>query len=129
VSCSAPTTRGVPNLQRLDAHLGASAELIKSAHRGGTEQWGELVHQTAPMWLDYAGLEEEQLRRIQVPSLVLVGDRDDLNPLDLAVALYRALPNAELAICPNTDHAGPTPDRAAPFSGLIRDFALRHAQA
>jgi MFS transporter, DHA2 family, multidrug resistance protein len=120
---------GVPNLQRLDAHLGADAELIKSAHRGGTEHWAELVHQTAPMWLDYAGLGPDELWRIQLPTLVLVGDRDELIPLDLAVALYRALPDSELAICPRTEHEGPTPERAAPFASLIRDFALRHAQA
>jgi pimeloyl-ACP methyl ester carboxylesterase len=119
---------GVPNLQRLDAHLGAPAELIKSAHPGGTEQWTELVRQTAPMWLDYAGLGPDELRRIEMPSLVLVGDRDELIPIDLAVALYRALPNAELAICPHTEHAGPRPERAAVFASLIRDFALRHAQ-
>jgi pimeloyl-ACP methyl ester carboxylesterase len=120
---------GVPNLQRLDAHLGADAELIKSAHRGGTEHWAELVHQTAPMWLDYAGLGPDELGRIQVPTLVLVGDRDELIPLELAVALYRALPDSELAICPRTEHEGPTPERAAPFACLIRDFALRRARA
>jgi pimeloyl-ACP methyl ester carboxylesterase len=119
---------GVPDLQRLDAHLGDSAEPIKSAHPGGTAQWTELVQQTAPMWLEYAGLGPDKIRRIEVPSLVLVGDRDELIPIDLAVALYRTLPNAELAICPHTEHAGPTPERAAVFASLIRDFALRHAQ-
>jgi pimeloyl-ACP methyl ester carboxylesterase len=118
---------GVPDLQRLDAQLGDSAELIKSAHPGGTEQWRELVRQTAPMWLDYAGLEPDLVGRIRMPSLVLGGDRDELVSLDLALSLYRALPNAELAICPHTEHAGPTPERAAVFASLIRDFVLRHA--
>jgi pimeloyl-ACP methyl ester carboxylesterase len=117
---------GVPDLGRLDAQLGDAAELIKSAHPGGTPHWTELVRQTAPMWLDYAGLRPEEVRLIQVPTLVLGGDRDEFVSLDLALSLYLALPNAELAICPDTEHAGPTPERAAVFASLIHDFVLRH---
>jgi pimeloyl-ACP methyl ester carboxylesterase len=117
---------GVPDPEWLDAQLGEFAEAIKSSHPGGAEQWRALVRQTAPMWLDYAGLGPDDLRAIQVPTLVLAGDRDELVPLDLTVSLYRALPNAELAICPHTDHAGPTPERAPVFASVIRDFAQRH---
>ena len=57
---------------------------------------------------------------------MLAGDRDELIPLDLMVSLYRALPNAELAVCPQADHFGPgTPERAGVFAGMIRDFAGR----
>jgi pimeloyl-ACP methyl ester carboxylesterase len=120
---------GVSDPRRLEEQLGDDAELIKSAHPGGTAQWTELVRQTAPMWLDYAGLRPEELRHIQAPTLVLGGDRDEFVSLDLLLSLYRALPNAELAICPQTEHAGPTPERAAVFASLIRDFVLRHAQS
>jgi hypothetical protein len=40
--------------------------------------------------------------------------------------LYRALPHAAPAICPQADHAGPTEERARMLAGLIRDFAHRH---
>jgi pimeloyl-ACP methyl ester carboxylesterase len=76
------------------------------------------------------GLTPDDLRRIADPALVLAGDRDELIPLDLMVSLYRALPNAELAICLQADHYGPlTPERAGLFAGIIRDFAGRHTQA
>jgi pimeloyl-ACP methyl ester carboxylesterase len=117
---------GIPDLEQLDAQLGEFAEPIKSSHPGGAEQWKALVHQTAPMWLDYPGLGPDDLRAIQAPVLVLAGDRDELVPLDLTVSLYRALPGADLAICPHADHTGPTPERASVFAGLIRDFAQRH---
>jgi pimeloyl-ACP methyl ester carboxylesterase len=120
---------GAPDLQRLDEQLGDSAESIKAAHPGGTEHWKELVRQTAPMWLDYEGLGPDEIGRIQLPSLVLVGDRDELISLELALSVYRTLPDAELGICPGTDHVGPTPERAAVFASLIGDFALRHTQA
>ena len=59
-------------------------------------------------------------------ALALAGDRDELVSLDLTVSLYRALPDAELAICPHADHAGPTPERAPVFASLIRDVARWH---
>ena len=121
---------GAPDLERLDAQLGDDAGVIKSLHPGGPRQWRALVQQTAPMWLDYAGLAPDELRAIETPTLVLAGDRDELIPLDLSVSLYRALPHAELAVCPQADHGAPmTPQRAAVFAGLIRDFARRHATA
>ena len=82
------------------------------------------------MWLDYQGLTPGDLRRIDTPTLVFVGDRDEMYSLDLMVSLYRALPNAELAVCPNADHFTPvTPDGASRFAAAIRDFVPRHRVA
>jgi pimeloyl-ACP methyl ester carboxylesterase len=120
---------GVPDPAHLDAQLGGSADEIKALHPGGAAQWRRLVHETAPMWLNYKGLGPDELRAIEVPVMVLAGDRDELIPLDLSVSLYRALPTAELAICPSLSHDGPTPERAPVVASLIRDFARRHAQA
>jgi pimeloyl-ACP methyl ester carboxylesterase len=121
---------GTPDIAQLEEHLGDFAAVVKSWHPGGSQQWQALVQQTAPMWLDYAGLTPDDLQRIVDPALVLAGDRDELFSLDLMVSLYRALPNAELAICPEADHFGPvTPERAGVFAGMIRDFAGRHTQA
>ncbi len=40
---------------------------------------------------------------------------------------YEALPNAELAVCPDADHAAPIGARAGVFAAAIRDFAVRHS--
>jgi pimeloyl-ACP methyl ester carboxylesterase len=118
---------GNPDLAQIAANLGDFADLIRSWHPGGDEQWQTLVGQTAPMWLDYEGLTPDQLRRIEAPTLIFVGDRDEMFPLDLMVSLYRALPNAELAVCPNADDFTPaTPAGAGPFAAAIREFAERH---
>ena len=46
------------------------------------------------------------------------------------VSLYRALPDAELAVCPSAAHFTPvTPDGASAFATAIRDFAQRHTVA
>lgn len=120
---------GSPDLVQVDASLGDFAGVLKAWHAGGDEQWRALVQQTASMWLDYKGLTAEQIGGIQAPTLVFAGDRDEQEgQLDLAVALYRALPNGELGICPSADHVAPiTPERAGVFADLIRDFAERHS--
>jgi pimeloyl-ACP methyl ester carboxylesterase len=118
---------GVPDLEQLDVHLGEFADLIKSWHPGGDAQWQTLVRQTAPMWLDYAGIAPNELRRIEVPTLVFAGDRDEMYSLDLMVSRYRALANAELAVCPRADHFAPaTPEGAGRFAAAIREFSERH---
>ena len=51
-------------------------------------------------------------------------------PVELSVSLYRTLPNAELGVCPHADHVAPvTPARASILAAIVRDFAIRHAQA
>ncbi len=119
---------GVPDLARLEAQLGEWADEVKAQHPGGAERWRALVRQTAGMWLDYEGLGQDRLEAITTPVLVLAGDRDELFTLELSVSLYRALPNAELAVCPWLSHEGPTPERAPILASLIRDFARRHAE-
>jgi pimeloyl-ACP methyl ester carboxylesterase len=116
-----------PDPVHLDASLGEGANHMKSLHPGGAARWQKLIDQTASMWLDYEGLTDDDLSRIQVPTLVFAGDRDAQIPLDLAVSLYEVLPNAELGICPAADHAAPIGARADVFGTAIRDFAVRHA--
>jgi pimeloyl-ACP methyl ester carboxylesterase len=120
---------GIPNEAQLEAQLGEYADEIKALHPGGAEQWLKLIDGSARMWLDYKGLRSDELRSIATPVLVLAGDRDEFIPLDLSISLYRALSNAELAICPSLTHDGLTPDRAPILASLIRDFALRQGGA
>jgi pimeloyl-ACP methyl ester carboxylesterase len=120
--------QGVPDERHLDAQLGEFAAEIKALHSGGPKQWRTLVRETASMWLDYEGLGSDELRSIQTPVLVLAGDQDEFVPVELAVSLYRALSDAELAVCPSLSHDGPTPERARVFASMIRDFARRRAR-
>ena len=80
------------------------------------------------MLLDYQALTPDALRRIQAPTLVFTGDRDEMYPLDLMVSLCRTLPNAELAVCPPADHFAPVTERRGMFVDMIRDFAGRHGR-
>jgi pimeloyl-ACP methyl ester carboxylesterase len=46
----------------------------------------------------------EQLGRVSAPTLVIAGD-DDMITLEHTSALFRAIPNSELAVVPGTSHA------------------------
>ncbi len=64
---------GTPDIAQLEENFGDFAGVVKSWHPGGAQQWQALVQQTAPMWLDYAGLTPDDLREIVDPALVLGG--------------------------------------------------------
>jgi pimeloyl-ACP methyl ester carboxylesterase len=57
-----------------------------------------------------------ELRGVTCPTLVLVGD-DDLVTLEHTMAMYRALPQAQLAVVPNASHL-----LLVEHPGLIRDM-------
>jgi pimeloyl-ACP methyl ester carboxylesterase len=53
--------------------------------------------------LNFKGWTSEDIRSIDAPTLVMIGDRDIVRP-EHAVLMFRLLPNAQLAILPGTDH-------------------------
>ena len=46
----------------------------------------------------------EKLKRLNVPTLILVGDRDSLTPPQISQRLHRAIPNSKLVIVKNASH-------------------------
>lgn len=72
------------------------------------------------MWLAGPELTLEDLSAIQVPVLFISADRDVIT-LDHTVAMFRALPQAQLAVIPKAEHDVPRtmPDVVA---GLIETF-------
>jgi len=65
-------------------------------------------------------LGSEELARIAVPTLVMAADRDEM-PLEHTAAMFRALPSAQLAIVPGTDH-GSLADRPDLCNAIIAGF-------
>lgn len=49
----------------------------------------------------------DELAALQLPVLVVGGDRDPIVPLDQSVRLFRALPQGRLAILPGVGHGAP----------------------
>jgi pimeloyl-ACP methyl ester carboxylesterase len=53
--------------------------------------------------LDFKGWTPEEIKSIDAPTLVIIGDHDIVRP-EHAVLMFRLLPNAQLAVLPGTDH-------------------------
>ena len=93
-----------------------------SAYHGG-RQWRTLVRQASELTASLAadGISERQLRNLQLPVLVSVGDRDELVLLPEAFRLSRALPQGELLVLPNTRHPLQTV-RPVPLLPMMQTF-------
>jgi pimeloyl-ACP methyl ester carboxylesterase len=76
---------------------------------------GKIVHAAATQ----PGLSPDDLCAVTARTLVLTGD-DDLVTLDHTLALYRALPTAELAVLPNASHL-----LLMEHGGAVRDMVLK----
>lgn len=101
-------------------------EYWEEAHAalGSPDYWKTLVHQMWPMWTTPLGYTREDFGRITVPVLILIGDRDEIVPVEDATELYRLIPNAELSVVPGANHVdtvfGPL------YQPSVLDFLSRH---
>lgn len=68
------------------------------------------------------------LHRIQVPTLVIVGDGDQITPVELAESMKAAIPNAKLVMVRGAGHMTPI-EQPAQVSQAIRQFVGKIAAA
>ncbi len=69
----------------------------------GAEHWPVVVGRLKPMWNTEPNLSNDELRTIEAPTLLILGDRDIVTP-EHAVEMYRAIPRARLCIVPDAEH-------------------------
>jgi pimeloyl-ACP methyl ester carboxylesterase len=77
--------------------------IYKRVSPDGPEHWPVAFRKVMKMWLSQPDISAEELGRIGSPTMVVVGDHDAID-LDHAVATFRAIPGAQLFICPGTSH-------------------------
>ncbi|HTV23899.1 MAG TPA: alpha/beta hydrolase [Polyangiaceae bacterium] len=65
------------------------------------EHWSTLWNKVAS--IRWEGFSDEQLGSIEAPVLIAVGDQDFVR-IEHAVASFRRIPNAELAVIPDASH-------------------------
>src|SRR5271165_468708 len=89
----------------------------------GIAHYGVVVAKLAAMHASEPALSEADLRKIAMRTLVMIGDDDQVRP-EHAIAMYRNLPDAELAIVPGTSH-GLLAEKPALCNELIAEFLTR----
>ena len=95
-------------------------EMYAAVTPDGAGHWPVVVGKLAAMFAAQPTLTTDDLARITAPTLVLVGD-DDMMTLEHTIALYRAIPDAELSVIPRTSHAVPL-EKPAQVNALVLDF-------
>lgn len=86
------------------------------------ERWNELMENIAIMWNEPAILPISELQKIECPVLLLFGDRDESCKLEHIAEIYKRLPNAQLAIIPNSKHLDVSPRNTKILDDYILPF-------
>ena len=86
----------------------------------GVDHWPVVHAKLVQMWKTGPTMTVDDLRTIEVPTLVMVGD-DDIPPYDHTIALFESLANAQLAVIPGTSHVFPL-EKASLVNELVLDF-------
>jgi pimeloyl-ACP methyl ester carboxylesterase len=122
-------TADVDTVQLERAHPDYVA-FLRTAHgtgAGGDDAWKTVLRQCKALWLTPLHYTPADFQRITAPTLVLVGDRDELVPVEEAAAMYRLLPTTELAVLPHAGHE-PALGTAGVMTAAVLDFLGRHRQ-
>lgn len=90
---------------KISEKLPAFAQYLSDSH--SPNDWKEVLAKTQDMLREMGknnplGLHD--YGEIQVPVLLLLGDRDKMVTLDETVAVYKALPAAQMGVLPGTPH-------------------------
>jgi pimeloyl-ACP methyl ester carboxylesterase len=80
--------------------------LMQADHDGsqGDGYWQTLIAETFDRLTQPAGYTFDDLGAVEVPALVLTGDRDQFCTVEEALVAYRALPQGQLAVLPDHGH-------------------------
>jgi pimeloyl-ACP methyl ester carboxylesterase len=85
------------------------------------DHWVTSVHRA-----DELPFTSEDLAKITCPTLIIHGDRDRYFPLYIPIAMFQAIPGAELCILPNCGHSPPTENPKMLLIALT-DFLSRNS--
>ncbi|MEW6474403.1 MAG: alpha/beta hydrolase [Actinomycetota bacterium] len=86
--------------QRFTEWATLEVDRLRGHHRDGRDWAGFLANLTALQ----NDVSDEELRLLEVPVLVVHGDRDEYVPVGCALHLASLLPNAELSVLPDARH-------------------------
>jgi pimeloyl-ACP methyl ester carboxylesterase len=96
------------------------AQLLETQHG---EKWKQLLPSIAELMIALGKNPplKDNLATINVPVQIMVGDKDNMVTLEESAEVYRSLPNAKLAVLPDTRHPM---DKVRPnvLLHLMKDF-------
>jgi pimeloyl-ACP methyl ester carboxylesterase len=99
-------------------------ERMRKSHKLGDQQITSLWDWTREMQNSYDDMNftPPSLSRMTASTLIVYGDRDPLYPVEMAVAMYRAIPRSALWVAPNGGHCPVFADASAQFAQTALAF-------
>lgn len=89
-----------------DPAMSGFLSLIKADHdsAGGPGYWQTMLQHFFEAAQHWPGYGFDDFAKIDVPTLILVGDRDEQSPVEDCIRAYRHLPHGQLCVLPDTEH-------------------------
>lgn len=106
----------------IEQKVPAFATMLQERH--APHDWKQVVLATATLMQglgDKPALASDDYTAIDIPCLLMLGDRDQMVSLQETLEVYKALPQAQLAVLPNTPHPIEKTD-ASLISVLVQRF-------
>jgi pimeloyl-ACP methyl ester carboxylesterase len=91
--------------EKIEQKIPAFAQVLKQRHVA--QDWKVVLNKTAAMMTGMGNdnpLRPADYTSVNIPSLIMLGDRDKMVTLEETVTVYKSLPNAQMAILPATQH-------------------------
>lgn len=93
------------NAQKIEEKLPDFASTLQNRH--APNNWKTVLQKTVDMLVEMGSnnpLKTDNFKNIQQPVLLMLGDRDKMVTLNETLEVYNNLPQAQLAVLPNTQH-------------------------
>ena len=90
---------------KIEEKLPSFAQYLQQGH--APNDWKTVLSQTRDMLTKMGAdnpLKQDDYPLIEIPVLLLLGDRDKMVTLDETINVYRSLPQARMGMLPNTAH-------------------------
>ena len=100
---------------------------LRHEHGAGPLHWRHLRERLSSSWGSLQ-IPEDDLKRLTLPTLVVCGDRDRIEPVESALEIARALPRGELLVLPACGHFVPR-QRPEELLTALTLFIDRHLPA
>ncbi|MFX1517130.1 MAG: alpha/beta fold hydrolase [Promethearchaeota archaeon] len=105
------------DFEKLSENLPVYVSSLEKNH----SNWKELLNQLSVAWCDKGIFPRSNIKRIENPVLLILGDRDHTTSVEHAVQMYRMIPNSQLAIFPQATHSLPS-EFVEMFCDVILNF-------
>jgi pimeloyl-ACP methyl ester carboxylesterase len=101
-------------------------EKMRNAHPNpDPDYYRKLLKQISEMWWTPLNYSEEDFRKIFAPTLILMGERDEMIPVSEARELAQLIPGAELVIIPSATH-NDVLQEGGKYMEIVINFLLKH---